>query len=32
VNSRDALLIPDTEQVSAMDDFELVTWLVVKEI
>jgi hypothetical protein len=29
VNSRDALLIPDSEQVSAMDDFELITWLVI---
>jgi SNF2 family DNA or RNA helicase len=30
VNSRDALLIPDAEMVSSMDDFELVTWLVIK--
>ncbi|GMO70031.1 MAG: DEAD/DEAH box helicase [Treponemataceae bacterium] len=30
VTSRDALLIPDEESIRAMDDFELVTWLVVR--
>jgi SNF2 family DNA or RNA helicase len=30
VMSRDALLIPDAQSVSAMNDFELVTWLIIK--
>jgi hypothetical protein len=31
LSGRSGLLIPQTSQVSAMDDFELVTWLVIKQ-
>jgi hypothetical protein len=31
LSGRDGLLIPAEKQASAMDDFELVTWLVIKQ-